>query len=62
VSRIEHVSEQKNANVTDAKRAALAAWLNEWRRERERSDERYEAARQRFEIAHRRLLELAHRG
>jgi hypothetical protein len=62
MSKIERVPEREHPDSIDAKRRALAEWLEQWRSERERSDERLEAARQRFEILNRRLFELARRG
>jgi hypothetical protein len=53
------MSALEDRNPQDPELAALAQRLEASRKERERSNARFEALRQEFEIAHRRLRELA---
>lgn len=62
MSKIDEVGAPNDRNTHDPELAALAKRLEALRKERQRSRERFEALRQEFEIAHRRLRELARRA
>lgn len=59
MSKIEDVGAPNDRSANDPELAVRARRLEALRKERERSRERFEALRQEFEIAHRRLRELA---